>query len=138
MKMKNLSIVLAIMLILFGLGTTPAFATELEDVSALETGTYKVTVSDKSVDMGQGFFMIENENGEFTDFIIIKDLDYGYIYFDASYKGLSYIFRNVELELVDTEDLGVSGYHVYNFLQRDFDPLIDEEYIPQGSNEDFD
>lgn len=139
--MKKLSVmVIALFVVIYSLGVVPAYAAELEDVSILETGTYRVSVAD--IDKEEmGFFRIEKDD-ELKDFVIIAGESYGYIYFDTSYQNLTYNFRNVDLELVSKEDLGVSGYHVFDFCgQRDYDPIIDGEYTPisvVGSIEDFD
>lgn len=138
--MKKLSVMLiALFAIIYSLGVVPAYAAELEDVSVLETGTYRVNVSNKE-DMG--FFLIESDSEELKDFVIMTGEDYGYIYFDSTFQNLTYDFRNVDLELVSKEDLGISGYHVYNLCgQRDYDPVIDKEYTPVsvvGAIEDFD
>lgn len=139
--MKKLNVmVIALFIVISCLGVVPAYAAELEDVSVLETGTYRVSVAD--IDKEEmGFFRIEKDD-ELKDFVIIAGESYGYVYFDASYQNLTYNFRNVDLKLVSKEDLGVSGYHVFDFSgQRDYDPVIDGEYIPVsvvGAIEDFD
>ena len=139
--MKKLSVMLiTLFAIIYSLGVVPAYAAELEDVSILETGTYRVSVADLDKE-DMGFFTIETD-GELKDFVIIAGESYGYIYFDSNYQNLTYNFRNVDLELVSKEDLGVSGYHVYDFgSQRDYDPVIDGDYTPVsvvGAIEDFD
>lgn len=97
----------------------------LEDISALETGTYKVTVAD-----GEeiGYFVIYDKNGEVQDYVIIMERDYGYIYFNADYiEGCTYSFNGVNVELISKDDLGVSSYHVFEIVEgkRDFDPIVD-------------
>lgn len=139
--MKKLSVMLIVLFaIIYSLGVIPAYAAELEDVSVLETGTYRVSVTDPNKE-DMGFFRAEKD-GDLKDFVIIAGESYGYIYFDSSYQNLTYNFRNIDLELVSKEDLGVSGYHVFDFSgQRDYDPVIDGEYTPVsvvGVIEDFD
>lgn len=130
MKKLSIGMVAVALVIAMVMSLTPAFAAELKDVSALETGTYKVSIADTSVDNGMGFFLISDENDELKDSVIIKDNSYGYIFFDGDFKGDSFTFRNVVLEKVSDSDLGVSGYHVYEIVdgQRDFDPVIDNYY----------
>ena len=140
--MKKLSVMLiALFIAISCLGVSPAYAAELEDVSVLETGTYRVSVADLNKE-NMGFFLIESDSEELKDFVIMTGEDYGYIYFDSTFQNLTYDFRNVDLELVSKEDLGISGYHVYNLCgQRDYDPVIDKEYTPVsvvGAIEDFD
>ena len=97
----------------------------LEDISVLETGTYKVTVSDGEE---MGFFVIYDKDDEVQDYVIIMENDYGYIYFNADYtEGCTYSFKSVDVELVSKEDLGVSSYHVFEIVEgkRDFDPILD-------------
>ena len=130
MKKLSIGMVAVALMIAMAMSLTPAFAAELKDVSALETGTYKVSIADTSVDNGMGFFLISDKNDELKDSVIIKDNSYGYIFFDGDFKGDSFTFRNVVLEKVSDSDLGVSGYHVYEIVdgQRDFDPVIDNDY----------
>lgn len=100
----------------------------VQDASVLETGTYRVSVSNGE---GMGFFVINDEAGEPIDYVIIQNSDYGYIYFDKEYhdKGYSYDIQNVSFEFVAEEDLGFSGYHVFELVKgrRDHDPILDGE-----------
>lgn len=128
-KISVIGLVLALVLSMnvFGvMGDVMETTDNLWTVSVVETGTYKVTVSDKNE---MGFFLINDANGETTDYVIIQGNDYGYIYYSNDSKGYTYAIQNVNLELVSTEDLGVSGYHVFEIVEgeRGFDPLIDED-----------
>ena len=108
----------------------------LQDISVLETGTYRVRVAE-GYDLG--YFVIYDKNDEAKDYVIIVDNDYGYIYFNADYtEGYSYDFKGVSVEFVTEEDLGVSSYHVFELVEgdRDYDPVIDGEYVPPVVNLD--
>ncbi|WP_324823513.1 hypothetical protein [Sinanaerobacter sp. ZZT-01] len=134
---KIFSLVLSLAMIA-SLGITPVLAQEvtpketnrfeLVDMSIVETGTYRVTATDKP----GGYLIIEDNQGNLVDFVIAIESTYGYIFIDSAFKGLSYTYYNVNLELVDTKDLGVSGKHIYTHAGvRDYDPIIDGEYIPK-------
>ena len=129
-KMSVIGLVLALVLSLNVLSVMGAVILEssqpLQDVSVLQTGTYKISVSEgKEI----GFFVVNDENGNAVDYVIIQDNDYGYIYFDNSFKGYSYDFKDVDYEWISEQDLGVSGYHVFELVEgdRDFDPVIDTD-----------
>lgn len=128
-KISVMGLVLALVLSLnvFGvMGDVMDVSNHSWNVSVIETGTYKVTVSEGK---DTGFFLIHDENGEITDYVIIQGNDYGYIYYSNDSEGYTYAIQNVNSELVSTEDLGVSGYHVFEIVEgeRGFDPLIDED-----------
>lgn len=119
------------------MGITPVLAQEvtevskfeLTDMSVVETGTYRVTATDKEFG---GFIIIEDNQGNLTDFTIVSESVYGYIFIDSAFNDLSYSFNNVTFELVDTKDLGVTGKHIYSFADgRDYDPIVDGEYVPK-------
>lgn len=102
---------------------------ELTDMSLVETGTYRVTATDNEFG---GFIVIEDTQGNLTDFVVTSESVYGYIFIDSAFNALSYSFNNVTFELVDTKDLGVSGKHIYSFADgRDYDPIVDGEYVPK-------
>lgn len=89
--------------------------------SDFETGTYRISIVD---DSDNGYFLIEDSEGELKDFIIIVDDSYGYLYIDGDSSNVCYLM-DVDYELVSKSDLGYSGYHVYDFetTERDYDPL---------------
>lgn len=106
------------------------------DMSNLSVGTYKVMVADGA---DKGYLTVADENDEVQEFVIITGEDYGYIYFDKQ-GGKTYDFKDVVVELVSEDDLGVSGYHVYQLTEdyRSYDPIVDgEDYVPMGSEADF-
>lgn len=110
---------------------TEATKFELVDMSVVETGTYRVTITDKE---SGGFITVEDNQGELVDWVIIAASSYGYIFIDSAFNDVSYSFYNVTFELVDTKDLGVSRLHIYSFSNgRDYDPIIDGEYVPKDT-----
>lgn len=142
-KISVMGLVLAIVLslnVLSVMGAAVEVSQPLQDVSVLETGTYRITVAD---DKNIGFFVMNDTNGDTVDYVIVQENDYGYIYFSKEYKGYSYDIKDVNYELVSTEDLGVSGYHVFELVEgdRDFDPVLDTEdntvYVKDLTAEDM-
>lgn len=89
--------------------------------SDFETCTYRSSIVDNS---DNGYFLIDDSEGELKDFIIIVDDSYGYLYIDGDSSNVCYLM-DVDYELVSKSDLGYSGYHVYDFekTERDYDPL---------------
>lgn len=129
---KLFACVLALMM---ALSAVPVMAAELKDISGLEQGTYIVELVDGAT---SGYLTIANADGEVEECLVLVGEDYGYVYIDKTYNGKTYDFKNVELRLLDAEDLGVSGWQVYFIGEhRSYDPLIDLDYCPIGSDVDF-
>ena len=97
-------------------------------------GTYKITVGPNDE---IGFVTLNDENDEVVDYVIMVGNGYGYLYFDNVNMADLDIY-NAELELISEEDLGVSGYHVFEIVegQRDYDTLVDKEVKNNAVNEE--
>lgn len=124
-KINVMGLVLAVVLSL-SVSVMGAVVEPAQNVGSMETGTYRVTVSEgKDI----GFFVVNDEAGNAVDYVVIQENDYGYIYFDAAATGCTYDIKDVDCELVSNEDLGVSGYHVFEIIKghRDYDPIVDKQ-----------